>query len=414
MNNSLQLNNNYTQQNNQNNTILPSFDFYTDIKILTNSNESYFNQSNSNLNPYGLSKLSMDKYNEMKSTNLENKEKSDKSNKNKLISNNKQNKVEEEINEENSDNERKNKNLNDIKKYKKINIVKSSHINKKNEKDVKKSNEDIDIDNINNNLRVSSILNDTIGDNFRNTNKNNSQMDKNEDLIAFLKKENEDLKESNEKNIQLINSLFYFINQLSQKYSPDKNVFELSYYDSNIGSLSSDLNNLNDFIQKQNEKSIQNQNEKSIQNKNYNNNIINNNTSIKIDSIKNEEKDTIKNKNKAIKKSEHNKRKKNDNIDLGRTFTFGRNDSFNKNSIGNKINKKQDNNKTMDKEKYQFKKINHNRSKNKNEINLLGCNVQGSNSRSKNNSKINLKDKNFNCIPNENDAFTSLKKIIYE
>ena len=414
MNNSLQLNNNYTQQNNQNNTILPSFDFYTDIKILTNSNESYFNQSNSNLNPYGLSKLSMDKYNEMKSTNLENKEKSDKSNKNKLISNIKQNKVEEEINEENSDYVRKNKNLNDIKKYKKINIVKSSHINKKNEKDVKKSNEDIDIDNINNNLRVSSILNDTIGDNFRNTNKNNSQMDKNEDLIAFLKKENEDLKESNEKNIQLINSLFYFINQLSQKYSPDKKVFELSYYDSNIGSLSSDLNNLNNFIQNQNEKSIQNQNEKSIQNKNYNNNIINNNNSIKIDSIKNEEKDTIKNKNKAIKKSEHNKRKKNDNIDLGRTFTFGRNDSFNKNSIGNKINKKQDNNKTMDKEKYQFKKINHNRSKNKNEINLLGCNVQGSNSRSKNNSKINLKDKNFNCIPNENDAFTSLKKIIYE
>lgn len=414
MNNSLQLNNNYTQQNNQNNTILPSFDFYTDIKILTNSNESYFNQSNSNLNPYGLSKLSMDKYNEMKSTNLENKEKSDKINKNKLISNIKQNKVEEEINEENSDYERKNKNLNDIKKYKKINIVKGSHINKKNEKGVKKSNEDIDIDNINNNLRVSSILNDTIGDNFRNTNKNNSQMDKNEDLIAFLKKENEDLKKSNKKNIQLINSLFYFINQLSQKYSPDKKVFELSYYDSNIGSLSSDLNNLNDFIQNQNEKSIRNQNEKSIQNKNYNNNIINNNNSIKIDSIKNEEKDTIKNKNKAIKKSEHNKRKKNDNIDLGRTFTFGRNDSFNKNSIGNKINKKQDNNKTMDKEKYQFKKINHNRSKNKNEINLLGCNVQGSNSRSKNDSKINLKDKNFNCIPNENDALTSLKKIIYE
>ena len=77
----------------------------------------------------------------------------------------------------------------------------------------------MEMENINNNLKVSSILNDTIGDNLYN---NNNSKNKNEDLIDYLKKENEELKKSNEKYIQLINSLFFFINQLSKKYTPDK------------------------------------------------------------------------------------------------------------------------------------------------------------------------------------------------
>jgi hypothetical protein len=65
----------------------------------------------------------------------------------------------------------------------------------------------MEMENINNNLKVSSILNDTIGDNLYN---NNNSKNKNEDLIDYLKKENEELKKSNEKYIQLINSLFFF------------------------------------------------------------------------------------------------------------------------------------------------------------------------------------------------------------
>ena len=63
-------------------------------------------------------------------------------------------------------------------------------------------------------------------------------MNNNDNLLDYLKKENEYLKKSNERNNQIINSLFYFINQLSQKYSPDKKVFDLSYYHSNLNNLS--------------------------------------------------------------------------------------------------------------------------------------------------------------------------------
>ena len=115
-------------------------------------------------------------------------------------------------------------------------------------------------------------------------------------------------------------------------------------------------------------------------------------------------------------KNEKNKRKKNYDIFLGRTFTFGQNDNTQKNNIDNNTNKKQNNKNKFNKENNQFKKIN--KSKNKNEINLLGCKIKGNNSRSKsknkNSSKINLDNKNFNCVPNENDAIRSVKNIIYE
>ena len=418
--NVLKLSNDYSQ-NNSNNNFIPTFDFSTDIRLLMNSNATYFTQSNSN-NPFGLSKLSMDKYNQIKSNNI-----TDLNNKEQNINNiNKINNIKENIN--NKKDEEKNKiNLSDedneeiknnIKKYKKINN--NININKKKENEnIKKSEEELEKENINNNLKVSSILNDTIGDNIYNKSKQNSNINENNDLIEFLKKENEDLKKSNEKNIQLINSLFFFINQLSFKYSPDKKVFDLSYYNSNISSFSSELNNLYEYINQQQQPE-----------KNNNISITSNKTNLKKteEKMNNNRSAIIKNK-KDINNNKNKRRKNNDNINLGRTFTFGQNDSFNIKKSETKINKDKSGNKTNKtkfhriKEDNQIKKNNNirlnnsrskSRSKNKNEIKLLGCNVKGNSSCIKNNSKISLENKNFSCIPNEKEAMQSIKNIIYK
>ena len=414
-NNVLKLSNDYTQNNSNYNNFMPTFDFNTDIKLLMNSDTSYFNQSDSN--PFGLSKLSINKYNQIKSYNLESKQKN--VNDNNINNDNK----EEEINELNSSDENndeiKNNINNEKRKYRKIDNTKKFSSNNKNkenkenkENDMEKKGREVGKENINNNLQVSSILNDTIGDNIINKNKNCSNInEKGDDLIEFLKKENDELKKSNEKNIQIINSLFFFINQLSQKYSPDKKLFDLSHYNSNISSLSSDLNNLNEYIENQKPK-----NEVSIKTN-------------KISSIKTETKE--KNKNDLIKKKSNenkiNKRKNDKEVNLGKTFTFGQNDSFNKKNKENKINKNRIKDKDIFpiiKEDNHIKKIDNknnnrisnsrNKSKNKNDINLLGCNVKGNNNSIKNNSKISLENKNFNCIPNEKEAMHSIKNIIYK
>ena len=413
-NNVLKLSNDYTQNNSNYNNFMPTFDFNTDIKLLMNSDTSYFNQSDSN--PFGLSKLSINKYNQIKSYNLESKQK----NINDNINNDNK---EEEINELNSSDENndeiKNNINNEKRKYRKINNTQKFSSNNKNkenkenkENDMEKKEREVGKENINNNLQVSSILNDTIGDNLYNKNKNCSNInEKGDDLIEFLKKENDELKKSNEKNIQIINSLFFFINQLSQKYSPDKKLFDLSHYNSNINSLSSDLNNLNEYIENQKPK-----NEVSVK-------------ANKISSIKTEIKE--KNKNDLVKKKSKenkiNKRKNDKEVNLGKTFTFGQNDSFNKKNKENKINKNRIKDKDIFpiiKEDNHIKKIDNknnnrisnsrNKSKNKNDINLLGCNVKGNNNSIKNNSKISLENKNFNCIPNEKEAMHSIKNIIYK
>ena len=64
INNSL---NNEEQQKSFIEDFLPSFDYYTDIKFLTNSSYSNYFQPNSN--PYGLSKLSLDKYKNLSTNN---------------------------------------------------------------------------------------------------------------------------------------------------------------------------------------------------------------------------------------------------------------------------------------------------------------------------------------------------------
>ena len=366
--------NNEEQKIISNEDFLPSFDYYTDIKFLTTSN--YINPFQTNSNPYGLSKLSLDKY-----KNLEN-------NNSKIMPIN-QNK------------ENMNKNFDDIKiKYKKINNNKKefSDINKNKLQEIAQTKENLEIKNINYNLKVSNILNDTIGENNNSTNnKNESFLNNNDNLIDYLKKENEYLKKSNERNNQIINSLFYFINQLSQKYSPDKKVFDLSYYHSNLNKLSSDLSNLSELIQNQ---SIA-QKENSI---NYNKI----NSSNKIEENGKDKKECIK------KKAGQRQRKKNNEFIFDRTFTFGQNDSFNK---GNKLctSKKHNSFIKSNNENNKIKKINNYKNKKNNNIKILGCNIKGSNtSINKQDSKINLKDKNFNCIPNEKEAMRSVKKIIYD
>jgi hypothetical protein len=392
VNNSTQLNNEFSQKI-PNNNFLPSFDFYTDIKFLTNSNASNFFQSSSN--PFGLSKLSMDKYKNLKINspslaekrrNFENEEKQNN------INNNINNK---DLNKENNNDELKNDSKNKDIKYKKINNKKNPIIINKNKSDeIKKREENKEKENSNNHLKISSILNDTIGEktNVPN-NKNNSKLNNKEDLLDYLKKENDTLKMSNERNNQIINSLFYFINQLSQKYSPDKKIFDLSFYYSNINCLPSDLNNLNEFIENQNK-------------------IKENNINISnITPSKKEEKSKSKERKKTIEK---NKRKNNDNFIFDRTFTFGQNDSFNKIKNKRNVSKKQNNIKKINKDNYPIKKINNSKSKKKNNIKVLGCNISGNESSIKNSSKINFKNENFSYIPNEKDAINSIKNILYE
>ena len=96
INNSL---NNEEQQKSFIEDFLPSFDYYTDIKFLTNS--SYTNYFQSNSNPYGLSKLSLDKFKNLSTNNSQ-------------------------IVQKNNKDEGVNKNLDDKKiKYKKIDMKKN-------------------------------------------------------------------------------------------------------------------------------------------------------------------------------------------------------------------------------------------------------------------------------------------------
>ena len=392
VNNSTQLSKEFSQKI-PNDNFLPSFDFYTDIKFLTNSNASNFFQSSSN--PFGLSKLSMGKYKYLKINspslaekrrNFENEEKQNN------INNNINNK---DLNKENNNDELKNDSKNKDIKYKKINNKKNPIIINKNKSDeIKKREENKEKENSNNHLKISSILNDTIGENTNvPNNKNNSKLNNKEDLLDYLKKENDTLKNSNERNNQIINSLFYFINQLSQKYSPDKKIFDLSFYYSNINCLPSDLNNLNEFIENQNK-------------------IKENNINISnINPSKKEEKSKSKERKKTIEK---NKRKNNDNFIFDRTFTFGQNDSFNKIKNKRNVSKKQNNIKKINKDSYPIKKINNSKSKKKNNIKVLGCNISGNESSIKNSSKISFKNENFSYIPNEKDAINSIKNILYE
>ena len=372
-------------KNISNDNLIPTYDLNTDLRFLMNLEANLYYQSNSN--PYNLSKLSIDKYNQMKkynpeyiqvNENLEEEKDNNIYGVNTVVNKNNFNESDKEENIENEKIE--------IKKYKKINEKINKNNIRINHKKEKNRNE---IEIVNNNLKISSILSDTIGENFDSTfKKENTKNNDNDGLIDYLKKENFELKKKNEKLNQLINSLFYFINQLSQNYTKDKKNFELSPYNINLNALFSDLNLLNESIQNH------------LNEKKLNDTTINSSKTIE------------KKKSKNIKKINKIERLKNEVI-LGKTFTFGQNDSLNEDNLESKKYKKQSSQNKLNKEKNQIKIMNNN-SKKRNNINILGCNIKGNGNKIKDKSKNNLKKDNFNFIPNEKDAMRSVKNIIYE
>ena len=62
-----------------------------------------------------------------------------------------------------------------------------------------------------------------------------------ENFLKFLKDENEKLKNLNNTYKQLIDSLFYFINELSHKFSYYQELFDISYYIHHVDDLSKTL-----------------------------------------------------------------------------------------------------------------------------------------------------------------------------
>ena len=372
-------------KNISNDNLIPTYYLNTDLRFLMNLEANLYYQSNSN--PYNLSKLSIDKYNQMKkynpeyiqvNENLEEEKDNNIYGVNTVVNKNNFNESDKEENIENEKIE--------IKKYKKINEKINKNNLRINHKKEKNRNE---IEIVNNNLKISSILSDTIGENFDSTfKKENTKNNDNDGLIDYLKKENFELKKKNEKLNQLINSLFYFINQLSQNYTKDKKNFELSPYNINLNALFSDLNLLNESIQNH------------LNEKKLNDTTINSSKTIE------------KKKSKNIKKINKIERLKNEVI-LGKTFTFGQNDSLNEDNLESKKYKNQNSQNKLIKEKNQIKIMNNN-SKKRNNINILGCNIKGNGNKIKDKSKNNLKKDNFNFIPNEKDAMRSVKNIIYE
>ena len=69
-------------------------------------------------------------------------------------------------------------------------------------------------------------------------------------FIKYLKKDNEKLSYINSLYLQIIDMFFYFINQISKKYSFNKEIKDMNYYFSNIKSLSNILIDLEEHFNK--------------------------------------------------------------------------------------------------------------------------------------------------------------------
>jgi uncharacterized protein YihD (DUF1040 family) len=72
----------------------------------------------------------------------------------------------------------------------------------------------------------------------------------NSNFIKYLKKDNQKLLHMNNIYKQLIDSFFYFINQLSKKYSFQKEIKDVNYYISNSNNLSNILIDLEQHLSK--------------------------------------------------------------------------------------------------------------------------------------------------------------------
>ena len=443
--------NNY---NNENNYLEPTFDIYTDYKFLktyynmNNMNlinksldniENFQNSSNTNGPSFKLSNISSDKYNKMKNlnnfpinnyknNNFQNNNESkyntkeisyvnklklyhsefESNNKNKKIrsysSDKKKNYYFDYKNDDYFDIQKKSKKNDADNSYSLLNnnlnnqniFYISNNINNQNNlhniKGIKDKN--IIFDNNKRDYKISNILIHTIGDSSNIIDNKNYQNLKegNRDgsLINYLKIEKEKLIKKNEINEQIINILFYFINQLSKHFFPNKKIFDLTYYYTHLSNLSSDLKDLNQYIIN------------SIKINNYNDN---------------NNKKCFSDKTKKIIESRNYRGNKNGNI--GENFSFGLKNKIDYLDIDNKVISNKDkiiNNNINNTNRYQHI-FNGN---NENNVNILGCMIK----KNENKKKINSKDHNKlsyinneqlkNNIQNENDIIKSLNNIIYK
>ena len=426
--------NNFNIENtNEKNQLEPTFDIFTDYKFIKacnpniNPTNNNCNEINSNIcsgfdiNSFKLSNLSIGKYNKIKALNINSDRNpinhdsikiekqsfiNNKSglkfgdsisppnvNANKNFTNFKPNEIRKSMDKKRNLSQRilgnqngyffdyKNDNYNEIRNKCKMNensqasfpnLQMNSQQEKGNSKLIGLNNQ---INLINNNKN--NIISKTIGDNFtsqeskRYSNTNNN-MSSEEKLIYFLKKENEELKNVNALNGQIINSLFYFVNQISLQHTPNKKSFDYSYYLNHLKDLTPDLNYLYNQI------NFSDNNKREINNMTYNPN--------KIENI---------NKFGEI---------------LNKKFSFGKEDDLN------------DNNKNIKNENIRKDEINsNNRYKNiynddnQKNINILGCNIKKAENignYKNNNAPFNLTYNNLS--PQENEIIKSLNNIIYK
>ena len=93
----------------------------------------------------------------------------------------------------------------------------------------------------------------------------------NSNFIKYLKKDNQKLLHMNNIYKQLIDSFFYFINQLSKKYSFQKEIKDVNYYISNSNNLSNILIDLEQHLNKLINPNLINNTKEEIENNNYDN-----------------------------------------------------------------------------------------------------------------------------------------------
>ena len=122
-----------------------------------------------------------------------------------------------------------------------LNSIKISNINSNKKIKRKKENEDDDINS------QKKLMKRNITFNYNDKVKNENI---NYNFIKYLKKDNQKLNHINTIYKQLIDTFFYFINQLSKKYSFKGNIKDINYYLSNANDLSNILIDLEQHLDK--------------------------------------------------------------------------------------------------------------------------------------------------------------------
>ena len=127
-------------------------------------------------------------------------------------------------------------NNNEINKHNKKDIKNDNEILNRNIKLIKQKDQDKKYKNLKNNKEKNIRRNPTFNKNFE------SKENLNQNFIKYLKKDNQKLYNINAIYKQLLDSFFYFINQLSKKYQFEKEIKDINYYTNNTKHLSNILN----------------------------------------------------------------------------------------------------------------------------------------------------------------------------